>query len=508
MKILVLGGSGLLGRDLCKLLESEHINYLATYNNNYIKNGIKLNFNNFSSITNLIEKYAPTICINCIVERQVDKCESDWNLVKKTNIDIPNIISTICNKFSIHLIHISTDYVFDGYKSPYLPTNETNPLQNYGISKLIAEKRIIANCQKYTIIRVPVLYTDNINNFEENAVSLIGKKILNQIESSKEDNHSIRRPVFIPDLCIFIYYLINNPANGILHFYNPLDKITKYEMLQLIANYLNKSHTHITANNTPDLTRPYDTQLIDNQYDITKYQITRINKGIELCFQKIYHPPLLLSTRNTQNIFILLDLDGTITNTDYIHFQCYKTILAKHDIDFTYSEFEEAINIGNIDNLIKTKYTISEKIFENIKRDKQKLFTTFHNIQLIPGAEQLLNYIHDNNINHAIATNTNRICVEHMKSQLPILNKLKNWITREDYTNPKPSSECYDFAIKNFYNNEQYIIGFENTINGFNALKSITKCVYIITDINNYNYNIFKKEDVYLIKDYCNFLTQ
>ena len=116
----------------------DKIDYIATYNKNKIN---KKNYYNFEEIDNIIINEKPTIIINCIVNRLVDECENNWNEIKTINIDIADKLS----KYNIKIIHISTDYIFDGTKSPYYDTSLTNPIQNYGISKLLSEFRVINN---------------------------------------------------------------------------------------------------------------------------------------------------------------------------------------------------------------------------------------------------------------------------------------------------------------------------------------------------------------------------
>ena len=283
MNVLVCGSSGILGRDLCKLLKKENINFIGTYNTNYVENAIKINFENIEDIKDKLSETKTTICVNCIVERQVNTCETNWDVTKKVNIDIVNNISKVCSKNNIHLIHISTDYVFDGENPPYYPNSLPNPLQNYGISKLISEFKVLANLKNYTIVRVPVLYTDNIVNLQDTAVTLIGKKVLNRIEYTKEDNYSIRRPNYIPDFCKFILDLILNPKIGIYHFNNPYDKITKFEISNIIAKYFNKNQHIIPINEYPNdgVERPKDTFLTDDKFNIKSYTFTPIIEGIE-----------------------------------------------------------------------------------------------------------------------------------------------------------------------------------------------------------------------------------
>jgi len=503
MVVLVCGASGLLGKDLANLLNEKKISFIGTYNKNFIENYIKVNFFDLLSLEKIIQQYNISICINCIVERQVDICENNWEEIKKTNINITNNLSKVCNKLNIHIIHISTDYVFDGMNAPYFPEDKTNPLQNYGISKLISECKILNNTKKYTIIRVPVLYTENITNYQDNAVTLIGKKVLNMIENTYEDNFSIRRPNYIPDFCNFIIDTIQNPKIGIYHFCNPYDKVTKFQIANIISSFLNKTPNIKSIDEFPKdgIERPKDTYLKDNKYDIYQYSFTPLIIGLEKCFKKMWHPKLDLNSNiNSKDIFLMIDLDGTLIDSDKLHYTAYKNILLEYNIVLDYSDYYEIIETQGIDNYLENKFGIEEKI--KIKNKKFILFESFENIQLMKNADLFINYINLYNVNHVVVTNTSLKIVESLKKKLPILNKLKNWILREDYKNPKPNSECYILGKRNFYKNEKYIIGFENTISGYLSIKNVTECIYIITEINHPSYNKLKNKDVYLINDY------
>ena len=142
MKVLLCGGSGLVGRVMLKVFNDEYKQHsvVGTYNNNYYNGLIKIDFLDSNNLEEKIKEINPDVCISNIAERQNETCENQWNKVKKINIDIPHNLSVVCKKLNIFLIHISTDYVYDGQVTPFSPESLTNPLQNYGISKLIAEK--------------------------------------------------------------------------------------------------------------------------------------------------------------------------------------------------------------------------------------------------------------------------------------------------------------------------------------------------------------------------------
>jgi len=472
MKILICGGGGLLGREICNKLEELNINYISTYFNNIInkKNFYKFNLDTIEDIINF-EK--PSIIINCIVNRLVDECENNWNEIKKVNIDITEKLA----KLGIKIIHISTDYVFDGKNPPYYDNSLTNPIQNYGISKLISELRIINNSSNYLIIRVPVLFTDKYKNLNENAVTSIGKNLMNLTIKRGiilEDAISIRRPVYIPILVNFIIDAIISNYKGIYHFYNPIDKYTKYEILNIISSIIKKPISNIIPSYKIS-NRPIDTALSDNKYNINKYYDNyNFYTLMEKCFNKFYHP------KDLKDCFLMIDLDGTLVDSEYIHFKSYNEIIGLSIEEFKY---KNQYNLLDYSDEIKTKKNL-------ILKDKIK------ELKLIDGAELFLRYLLNNNINFCIITNTSKNNVELYKNEISILKEIKNWITREDYIHKKPNKECYELAINKYYKNEKFKIGIENTIAGYEALKNITDIIYIKIDNNE---DLFKNNDVYLI---------
>jgi len=513
MKILVLGSSGLLGRELCDVLRNHNIDFCGTYHSNKMDDAVYIDFTDRDHVLQVFAECNPTICVISIVQRLVDVCENQWKEIKFTNIEIVNQVAKICADRNIYCIHISTDYVFDGSKQPYYPDSLPNPLQNYGISKLLSEYKIMnhLHSQNYAIIRVPVLYSDKSRHFEENAVTLIGKKVLDQTRICTEDNYSIRRPVFIHDFCLFLLDIIQNTSRFqcIYHFYNPIDHSTKYKMAQMIANFLHKEMDHIQPLDNPPndgVERPMDTQLLDNRYDITKYNSTPLRDGIQMCFQKIYHPKIY-KHRFPTDFFFLLDLDGTLVESDHLHLNAYKQALEENHtgIDLDMDLDMEKLLLSGVDDYLHDKIGDETKIQDIKTRKKEIMMSSDTDIHLVKGADQLIDFIHENNCNHCVVTNTSLDIINHLKKKCPPLQKLQHWISREDYIQPKPHKECYEKAVSLYYRNEPYLIGFENSWLGYKSIQHVTSIVYIMyNDHCPAFYQKIKKEDVYLINHYHN----
>jgi dTDP-4-dehydrorhamnose reductase len=500
--ILICGASGLVGRELCKYLQVRNVPFIGTYNRNKIDgdNMYQIDFKNPAEIKAFLISHQITVCVFSIVERLTDKCENSWNEIKITNVDLVHNTSYICNELHIRFIHISTDYVFDGSNQPNYPDSPKNPLQNYGISKLISEYRVMKNCTDHCIIRTPVLYS-SLSKVHDNAVCLIGKNImdLRRNKTFKEDNYSIRRPLYIQDLCAFIYDTIQNEngeKNGIYHFYNPFNKFTKFEISEIIANYLEMDASRILPNNSvcdSIAPRPYDTQLIDTKFNIYDYKFTDFDETIHECFHKFKHPKINLE--NKDDYFIMIDLDGTLIDSSRAHYNAYKKTMDMYNISFlTFDEWNDTILNDHIDNYFAQHFT--DILIKEIKENKASILNE-EEIRFTKNSEQFLEYLIENDFRFCIVTNTSKNAVDIFKQKLQILSRIKNWIYRDDCNKPKPSPECWELAKSKYYNNEKYIIAIEDSYTGYKSIKDITDLVYIFN-----NEQVFKHNDCFLFVDF------
>ena len=176
-------------------------------------------------------------------------------------------------------------------------------------------------------------------------------------------------------------------------------------------------------------------------------------------------------------------------------------------LDYDFDTFTKICHNGDIKEYLFKNYNISTEQYNDIKYKKKEHMKKYKNeLKLIDGCENFINNIIKNNINYCVVTNSSRDTVELYKKNIPELNLLQNWIYRENYINPKPSSECYELALKKYYLNEKYIIGFENSICGLKALQQITKIIYFVTYKDYLFYDNIKNEDIYLIKNFNDIL--
>ena len=175
-KVLVTGAKGMLGRDFCPMLEDAGYEVIETDIDN-------LDITNEIQTIKVISETNPDYVIHCAAYTNVDKAEEDLKTAELINSKGTENIAKACNKSGACLIYISTDYVFDGTKNtPYMPDDKTNPINNYGLTKLNGEKAVQNNCEKHYITRTSWLYGHHGKNFVETMLSLSDKPELKVVD--------------------------------------------------------------------------------------------------------------------------------------------------------------------------------------------------------------------------------------------------------------------------------------------------------------------------------------
>ena len=202
------------------------------------KNSKDLDITNFKSLNDFFRTQKIDFCINCAAYTAVDKAEIEVQHAQQVNEIGPKNLATLCSLFNTTLIHISTDFVFDGKKkSPYTELDQTNPLNVYGQTKLNGENQIIENAIKYYIIRTSWLYSEYGHNFLKTIHKL--SKIKSEI--SVIDNQ-IGSPTYAGDLANFILKIVNSKSNSYgIYNYSNLGEVSWYEFGLKISNMWNLS---------------------------------------------------------------------------------------------------------------------------------------------------------------------------------------------------------------------------------------------------------------------------
>lgn len=212
--ILVTGANGQLGNEL-KILAPDfpYCQFLFVTKE-------ELDIADFNAPVKYFAGHSIDYCINCAAYTAVDKAESEKEMAYSINVDAVAILAEICKKYNTQLIHISTDYVFDGTSTqPYKETDKTCPVSVYGESKLQGEEQAIKHCPSSIIIRTSWLYSSFKHNFVKTMLRLMKEK-----ESINIVNDQYGCPTYAADLALAIMQIINSDKSkknpGIYNYTN------------------------------------------------------------------------------------------------------------------------------------------------------------------------------------------------------------------------------------------------------------------------------------------------
>ena len=209
MKIMITGDKGQLGAD-CKKVFGETHEVL----------GVDLDEVDITKLTEielLVQQFSPNIIVNCAAYTRVDDCEIEKESAWKANVTGAENLAKCVDKHGGRLIHISTDYVFDGRKKvpePYLETDVPNPLSYYGMSKFEGEEAIKRTTDHYIILRTAWLYGISGHNFLKTMLKLSLRSSDNKI---KVVNDQFGSPTWTYRLALQIERFIETNYRGIFH---------------------------------------------------------------------------------------------------------------------------------------------------------------------------------------------------------------------------------------------------------------------------------------------------
>ena len=228
-KILVTGANGQLGKTLKELFKenSDDLDF-------HFVTKSELNISDKNALNVFFKTNSFDYCINCAAYTNVEQAEESIDDAFKINAVAVGYLAECCNESNTKLIHISTDYVFDGKKdTPYLETDATNPLNAYGRSKLAGEQKIQDVLKQFFIIRTSWLYSKYPKNFVTTIAAKMQEDSDLTITTSQKGT-----PTSCVELSKFIYFLIKTESTdfGIYHF-SAIGDATWYDFALKIAEH-------------------------------------------------------------------------------------------------------------------------------------------------------------------------------------------------------------------------------------------------------------------------------
>jgi dTDP-4-dehydrorhamnose reductase len=268
MKTLVLGASGQLGQCLKKAAADQHIETI------YFPAEGEANILDKDLIIDLFARHQPEFVINCAAYTAVDKAEDDIELCRSVNKTGASNIADVCKTFGTALIHVSTDFVFEGNGHELLREEDNaHPVNIYGVTKLEGEQDIIANLSKYFILRTSWLYSEYGNNFVKAMLRFGAERDeLNVIADQ------IGTPTYAIDLAEVILHIIGSGSTkyGIYHYSN--EGVTSW--YDFAMGIFDISDTKVSVNPIP--TSQYSTRAVRPKFSVMDKSKIKATFGIQI----------------------------------------------------------------------------------------------------------------------------------------------------------------------------------------------------------------------------------
>jgi dTDP-4-dehydrorhamnose reductase len=257
-RILIIGSNGMLGQRLvqfysanlnielmCASVEENSVMPTTQYK--------KIDITQKQEVKDLILGFFPDFVINTAAYTNVDKAESEREIAWKINVVGVENLALFCWTIDAHLIHISSDYIFDGKEGPYSENDKPNPVGYYGRSKLAGENSIRTNGVRYSIVRTNVLYGP-AKYGRPDFVKWVVTSLKNKQEI-KIVTDQINNPTYIDDLVAGISNIISYRKEGIYNI-GGKELINRYNFTLRIARYFHLDETLIKPILTKDLNQP------------------------------------------------------------------------------------------------------------------------------------------------------------------------------------------------------------------------------------------------------------
>lgn len=291
-KILVTGSNGLLGQKITDLaLCDSTVELIATSkgeNRHPVKEGylyIDLDILDAGQLRHVVAEQQPDAIINTAAMTNVDACEHDPEGCRKLNVEAVQTLVALSEAFGIHLIHLSTDFIFDGEEGPYNEEAQAKPLSLYGQSKLDAELIIQQSSCKWAILRTILVY-GVVADMSRSNIVLWAKGALEKGQPLNVVNDQWRTPTLAEDLAAACILTVTKKAEGIFHI-SGKDLFAIHELVEAVADYwqLDKSLINQVSSSTLSQAAPRPKRtgfILDKARQILGYEPHNFAAGLAL----------------------------------------------------------------------------------------------------------------------------------------------------------------------------------------------------------------------------------
>lgn len=259
MKILITGCNGLLGQKLLALLTTlPDVNVIATARKP-LQGDFDVPFNlmdveDAASVQRVIASHMPDVIIHAAAMTQVDICEQHREACYRANVEgVENLIAAI-GTTATHLIHVSTDFIFNGEHEMLREEDEPDPVNYYGACKWLAEQRVMMSNIRWSIVRTVLVY-GIIPNVQRSNILTWVKESLEQGKHIRVVSDQWRTPTLAEDLAYGCYLVAVKRAQGVYHIAGE-DYLSVYDIARRTANFFELDDSLITPVESSQLSQP------------------------------------------------------------------------------------------------------------------------------------------------------------------------------------------------------------------------------------------------------------
>jgi len=291
IKIIITGSNGLLGQNLIALFLKDKNNYeIFGFSRGKNRSGstdfeyLDIDITNKKLLVEKSKQIQPHFIINTAAMTNVDACENDRKECYDLNVNVVQNLTTICLELNAHLIHLSTDFIFDGKKGFYKENDLPNPLSYYGQTKLESEEILTNSEIDYTILRTILVY-GLVNDMSRSNIVLWVKESLEKGKEITIVDDQFRMPTFVEDLAIACKICIDKKATGIYNI-SSNRLLSIYEIVQEIATVFDLNKNLIQSISTSELNQTAA------RPSITGFDLTKTNRELEI-YPKSFKEDLL-----------------------------------------------------------------------------------------------------------------------------------------------------------------------------------------------------------------------
>ena len=257
-RVLIVGSNGMLGQRLTEFFlknDRVELHCCSAEEESYISDidYVKLDIRNKKEVRKVIHNFYPDFIINAAAYTNVDGCESNKELAWKINVDGVKSLAYYGSAVDSHIIHISSDYVFDGVAGPYSEVDQPNPISYYGRSKLASENVLKGSGCRYAIVRTNVLYGQAKYGRPDFVKWVVNSLRESQVIRIVTDQ--INNPTYLDDIVFGINKIIKLNKEGIYNLAGP-EFLSRFEFAERIAEYFKLDRNLIIPIKTKELKQP------------------------------------------------------------------------------------------------------------------------------------------------------------------------------------------------------------------------------------------------------------